>query len=180
MESGNPYQAPRADLEADPSTSTYDTSPVYSPRGRFGRLSYLAWALLLGLGNGAVQSLLLTFFPNPEDQASLGAIALLVAFGLPFFVLGVIFNIRRLHDINFGAWWLLIGLVPLLNLLFFLAMMFWPGTAGSNNYGAPRLTRAWEKLLGWLTPLFILVALTAAVAIPFYQAFIEQTGSAGG
>lgn len=176
MDAANPYQAPRAGLEPDPAAIVHDTSPVYSPKGRFGRLSYLAWALMLGVANGIVQSLLLSFFPDPAERESAAAIALLLFFGLPFFLLGVIFNVRRLHDLNLSGWWLSIGLVPLVNLLFFLALMFWPGSAGSNNHGAPRQTRSWEKLIGWMTPLLILVALTAAIVIPVYQVYLEQAG----
>jgi uncharacterized membrane protein YhaH (DUF805 family) len=42
---------------------------------------------------------------------------------------------KRLHDAGGSAWWLLTSLVPGLNLLLFLALCLWPGTAGVNRYG---------------------------------------------
>lgn len=42
--------------------------------------------------------------------------------------------VRRLHDVNLSAWWiltgLLVGLIPLI-------LMLLPGTPGENRYGAP-------------------------------------------
>jgi uncharacterized membrane protein YhaH (DUF805 family) len=42
---------------------------------------------------------------------------------------------RRLHDSNRSAWWLLIGLVPLLGALVLLAFLLLDGTPGSNRFG---------------------------------------------
>lgn len=40
--------------------------------------------------------------------------------------------VRRLHDINFCAWWtILVYLLPICILI----LCFWPGTPGSNRYG---------------------------------------------
>jgi uncharacterized membrane protein YhaH (DUF805 family) len=42
---------------------------------------------------------------------------------------------RRLHDIGRSAWWLLIGLVPIIGLLVLLWWYIQPGTSGPNDYG---------------------------------------------
>lgn len=44
--------------------------------------------------------------------------------------------VRRIHDLNTSAWWLLITLIPLGGLLFF-ALPFKKGTEGRNKYGEP-------------------------------------------
>lgn len=44
--------------------------------------------------------------------------------------------VRRIHDLNASAWWLLITLIPLGGLLFF-ALPFKKGTPGVNKYGDP-------------------------------------------
>lgn len=44
--------------------------------------------------------------------------------------------VRRIHDLNTSAWWLLITLIPLGGLLFF-ALPFKKGTEGPNKYGPP-------------------------------------------
>ncbi len=43
---------------------------------------------------------------------------------------------RRLHDTNRSAWWLLIGLIPIVGALVLLYFFVQPGTTGSNQYGA--------------------------------------------
>ncbi len=43
---------------------------------------------------------------------------------------------RRLHDLNKTTWWLLLGLVPIANLL----LLIWfcmKGTSGPNRFGEP-------------------------------------------
>ena len=45
MEQNNPYQAPGADVAAVPVAGGYDESSVFSTRGRFSRLSYMAWGI---------------------------------------------------------------------------------------------------------------------------------------
>lgn len=44
--------------------------------------------------------------------------------------------VRRLHDLNTSAWWLLITFIPFGVLLFF-ALPFKKGTPGPNKYGSP-------------------------------------------
>jgi uncharacterized membrane protein YhaH (DUF805 family) len=43
---------------------------------------------------------------------------------------------RRLHDINMTAWFLLVGLIPIIG---WAVLIYWyvqPGTVGANQYGA--------------------------------------------
>lgn len=42
---------------------------------------------------------------------------------------------RRLHDIGYSAWWLLLGLLPFLGGLALMIMAALPGTRGDNRYG---------------------------------------------
>lgn len=42
---------------------------------------------------------------------------------------------RRLQDTNASGWWLLLCLVPIVNLLLSLYIAFWPGTEGENRFG---------------------------------------------
>jgi uncharacterized membrane protein YhaH (DUF805 family) len=43
---------------------------------------------------------------------------------------------RRLHDINMSAWWLLIGLIPLVGAIVLIYFYCQPGTVGANRFGA--------------------------------------------
>ncbi len=50
---------------------------------------------------------------------------------------------RRLHDTGRSAWWLLIGLVPLLGAIVVLALCLPAGQPGNNQYGPdPKLAPA--------------------------------------
>ncbi len=44
--------------------------------------------------------------------------------------------VRRLHDLNASAWWLLVTFIPFGALLFF-ALPFKKGSSGTNKYGEP-------------------------------------------
>lgn len=44
-------------------------------------------------------------------------------------------TIRRLHDINRSAWWLLIAFIPLLGVILLLVMLTLKGSDGENPYG---------------------------------------------
>ena len=44
-------------------------------------------------------------------------------------------TVRRLHDSDRSAWWLLIGLVPFFGGLVLLVFMIWSGTRGPNRFG---------------------------------------------
>lgn len=44
--------------------------------------------------------------------------------------------IRRLHDLNKTGWLCLIMLIPVINTLFGIYLLFAPGTVGYNDYGA--------------------------------------------
>jgi len=43
--------------------------------------------------------------------------------------------IRRLHDLNKSGWFCLIALVPYINILFSIYVLFFKGTDGPNQYG---------------------------------------------
>ena len=118
MESRNPYQPPSADISEQDILSV-DQSSVFSPSGRFGRLSYIAWGVVVGV----VSNLITTFFagsdPDPSDVGA-APMGVLIVISLATLGLYAIFSIRRCHDFNGSGWWVLLGLIPLINLFFLL------------------------------------------------------------
>ncbi len=168
MEQMNPYQAPGADVSAIPGAEGYDETSPFSPKGRFGRLSYIAWAIsftfLAALVVGAVGG----GFAAMRAEAQAGSGFLLLA-QLVMTVVVALFAIRRLHDINASGWWALLMLVPVVNGIFGLVLLFKAGSEGANSYGPPRLTRGWEKVLGFIGIGFMILAVVgiiAAILIP--------------
>lgn len=57
---------------------------------------------------------------------ALGLLTLIPSFAL---------MIRRLHDLNRPAWWVIATFIPLLNLVLGLYLLFARGTYGPNEYG---------------------------------------------
>ncbi len=71
-------------------------------------------------------------FGNPESflvVVPAGICSLVAGIG------GIMLSIRRLHDLNKSGWFLLLSLVPLVNIIFAFYMWLAPGTNGWNDYG---------------------------------------------
>lgn len=80
-------------------------------------------------------------FGNFDSPLSLCLSLILYAY---LFFVGIIINIKRLHDINYSGWWILP--INILSIFLFsiplIILLCWPGTKGSNDYGEdPR----WEN-----------------------------------
>jgi uncharacterized membrane protein YhaH (DUF805 family) len=171
METMNPYQTPVADVSAIPGQGGVDLSGPFSPSGRFGRLSYIAWGMLLGIGS-TVAMMLVGGGMAAMDPSALGAMGPL-AMVIQLALLGVmiLFAIRRLHDFNASGWWSLLFIVPVVNMIFGLVLVFKGGSDGANRFAAPRITRGWEKVLGYIGIGFMIIGVIgviAAVAIPMF------------
>lgn len=113
---------------------------IYTTEGRLNRLRYfiysIAWSLIssvVGFILGSIGGLLSS---DPES------VLVIVPVGIWSFVAGIgsiMIAIRRLHDLNKSGWFLLIGLIPLINMIFMLYILLIPGTVGDNQYGADPL-----------------------------------------
>jgi uncharacterized membrane protein YhaH (DUF805 family) len=68
-------------------------------------------------------------------DAETGYGALSTVYMLAVLIPSLAVSFRRLHDTNRSAWWLLLGLVPLIGTLVLLVFMILEGTEGSNDYG---------------------------------------------
>ena len=49
-------------------------------------------------------------------------------------------SVKRLHDRNRSGWFLLLGIIPIVNIWIAIELWFLKGTDGDNNYGADPLT----------------------------------------
>ena len=79
--------------------------------------------LILELATAAIEALELLFA--------------VVAFGFSLFgfVSNIMMGVRRLHDLDLSGWWMLLLFVPLVNILFYIYILFFKGTEGPNQYG---------------------------------------------
>jgi uncharacterized membrane protein YhaH (DUF805 family) len=109
------------EFSGQPSTQPPERS-VFLPLGRIGRATYAArlgivWAALVFLGMAQRQM----------GSSDFNTLAPYVTYLLVAFM--VVTSIKRLHDMGYSSWAVIIlgGLVPLL--------LFLPGTKGPNAYG---------------------------------------------
>lgn len=161
MSTVNPYKTPESDLGPPPTGET-DRTSVFSPSGRFGRLSYIAWGTLLYLAAMLIVALmawagLMTTAPGQTNTLE-------IVVSIPVAAIGLLFGIRRLHDIDARGWWILLSLVPLVNIGLALVLLLKAGTPAANNFGPPRLTPTWERVVGIIGVVLILLSLVAVVA----------------
>ena len=111
-------------------------SQVYTTNGRLNRLRYFKYQLILALVSALI-AFVLGFAGgllsgNPESvlvTVPTGICSLVASIG------GIMLSFRRLHDLNKSGWFLLLSLVPLINIIFAFYMWLAPGTNGRNNYG---------------------------------------------
>lgn len=167
------YRAPKADLTREPEGG-YDETRAISPKGRFGRLQYLAYSmgisLLAMLAFGMFGAVSAAMGANAKTVIDIGTLVIYAVF-LPF---TFIFVIRRLHDFNWSGWFSLLFIIPILNAIFGLALLFVPGTKGANKYGQP--PRPAGRLAGVAAAIFVLFivgGVLAAIAIPAYQDYAK-------
>ncbi len=91
-------------------------------------------------------------------------------FGIFSLVVSVKLRIGRMKDMNWNPWLLLILIIPFVNIVFLLILLFAWGTKWSNNYGAD-VNNDYKKLGGvkryyGLIQALIFFVLLALVAIP--------------
>ena len=142
--------------------NSYANDSGLNAAGRFGRFSYLAWNCLLAIVMLLFIAMIAVIFPSLLQGAADGLPALaMIIFGILYLAVRYftfILTIRRLHDRNHSGWLSRLLLVPLANIGIALYLLFAPGDAQSNAYGAPRATAGWESVLAWIY--IVLMALT--------------------
>ncbi len=96
---------------------------VLSFEGRMNRKPYILIPIVLNIISWIIFSFI-------GLDSTLGAIVNIV-----FLLIGISFHVRRLHDLDKGALWCLLFLIPVVNFIFALYLIFCKGTTGSNQYG---------------------------------------------
>lgn len=144
-----------------------DDSPVpryFSLSQRIGRVRYLVYCISGAIGCSVLQLMIyLLCLALPPELARLiyGISQALISVALPLIV--IIMVMRRLHDIDFKAWWAFLAVIPFLTLV----LLFVPGSPGANRFGpAPRSNGAALKLAAILLPLLLFLLFFALRDIP--------------
>jgi len=161
----NPYKAPASEVVQN-SFETYQPQ-FFMASGRIGRLRFMAYTTVTLV----LATLSISFMPLfGEIGIVVGLSTYLILFAFSF-VLGK----RRLNDMNYSGWFILLGLIPLVNILVALWLVFGKGSAGSNRFGlAPNKNPLSIKILGFALPALMLLGILAAVAIPAYEDYLQR------
>jgi uncharacterized membrane protein YhaH (DUF805 family) len=171
MNESNPYSAPDAELET--AQEALYKPKIISFNGRIGRMRYIAYSI------GASFLLMLVMMPLIGMSTFFGAAAggeagmsVLAMLGMAFYyvaaiLISVMYAKRRLNDLNRSGWWFLLFIVPIVNLLLAIYLIFFPGTDGPNKHGpAPVANSIGVLILGWSLPVLFVLGIAAAVIMP--------------
>lgn len=175
MNETNPYSAPGAELET--AQDALYKPKIISFKGRIGRMRYLAYSI------GASFVLMLVTMPLIGMSVFTGAamggeagMSMLSMLGMAVYyiaaiTISVMYAKRRLNDLNRSGWWFLLFIVPIVNLLLAIYLIFFPGTDGPNNHGpAPVANSIGVLILGWSLPALFILGIAAAVIMPQFAA----------
>lgn len=111
--------------------------------GRSRRREY--WGFLLAIVLLSVPAALIDVFAfqtSPEGfeaassesfDAGFGPAMMVLMIGLVVPLLAL--HVRRLHDMDYSGWWVLLEFIPGVNILMALLLGVVPGTAGPNRFG---------------------------------------------
>ena len=83
-------------------------------------------------------------------------------------------SVQRAHDFDTIGWLAIPVFIPLLNLIF----RFVPGTKTENRFGKPTPPNGTEVIIAaWIVLNVMIVGIFAAVVIPNFMSYSEQTGT---
>lgn len=178
----NPYSMPQADLVEPTSDDTY-MPKFFSLNGRIGRVRYLAYGIGAGLlmmpvmfltiGLGAMSGMM------ADSGAGGGLLGMVIGYGL-YFAVTIILARRRFHDMGKSGWLSILAIIPLVQIVVGLWLLFGPGDEGANEYGpAPAKNTTGVLILAWSLPvLIVLGGILAAISIPAYKDYTDRARAA--
>jgi uncharacterized membrane protein YhaH (DUF805 family) len=149
---------------------------IFSTRGRIGRLRLVAYNCAASLlfrfvGTGLGYAVFVG-----GGRAHPSQFTTLVWIGVAaYLVCSALFLIKRAHDMDWSGWTVLIGLIPLVGLIF----VFKRGSPGANRYGLPPPPNTLGvKILAMVFPFVVVLGIAAAIAIPAYQGYKARAAAA--
>ena len=163
----NLYAAPAADMSSPLANSQTYVPKMFELNGRIGRVRYLVYASVISILMMFAIGLVLGLLAKAVGVMMLVGIALVI--WIPMMVVLFFVLRRRLHDMGKSGWFGLLQFIPLVNLGFFLWILFGRGNDGDNQYGpAPAPNTRPLVIFAWLIP----IAMVASM--PSYLKFEDQ------
>ncbi|WP_201584618.1 DUF805 domain-containing protein [Psychrobacter jeotgali] len=166
----NYYSAPTTTVfSADQlNNNHYNSSRWYSLEGRVGRIQYLAISMIWGLLAFVIVFILMALsgvFGNSVNSSSLLLVYIVI---IPMSIYtSILLPRRRLHDLDKSGWLILITFIPLVNLLFYLYLIFARGDEGINRFGLPPAPYTKGQFwLAMLIPIFFVLGILGSLLLP--------------
>lgn len=103
--------------------------------GRSSRSEYWWWTLFNVIVLGLAEVLISVASTEHPGPAFVFYLILNLAFLLPSLAV----TVRRLHDLDRSAWWMLIAIVPLVGAILLIVWFCTKGSEGSNRFGVDPL-----------------------------------------
>lgn len=171
----NPYHS-TTNMDDEYWEEVYHAEPFYSRHGRIGRLRYLAYSIVLtAICYVLIAPIAIAMVLLEPVMGEMVAIFLLLIIPIAFYA-GFVPTVRRLNDLNRSGWFSLLMLIPYLNVLFGLYLIFAPGDEGENDYGAPAEPPSLRvKIVAFLMPVIAILGILAAIILPAYQDYVLRS-----
>jgi uncharacterized membrane protein YhaH (DUF805 family) len=180
MTTANPYQAPASDLTQGNSNHPYQPT-IFTTEGRIGRLRYLAYGVISYLCLLPLALVMLLIGGIPTGDSGQASSIVWILGGITYLALIVMMFVlakRRLNDLNQSGWLSLLLLIPLVNIVVSLWLVFAAGKKEQNSYGPyPVKNPLGVVLLALVLPLIFILGVVAAIAVPAYQDYSERAAS---
>lgn len=145
VEPASPYAPPSTPL--DTTQGEYAELKVFSVDGRIGRMRYLAWSMVLMFACIPAMGISLLLMQASQTLGTILIIASCIALA---FVM-IVISAKRLHDLGWSAWLMLLNLVPVVNTIFSILILVMPGHPQANLYGPPPPPNSTPvKVLAWI------------------------------
>lgn len=69
-------------------------------------------------------------------EGFIGLTGISIVYSLAILIPGIAVSVRRLHDTNRSAWWLLITFIPLIGIIVLIVFLLQDSNSEENQYGA--------------------------------------------
>lgn len=127
----SPYAPPKSITMQD--AEEVGELKIWGVEGRLGRMRYIAWSMVFMLG---VAPAMLISILALKTSILLSVMLICIA-SIAAITIGIQVSVKRLHDIGWSGWLLLIALIPVVGGIFQLLICLIPGSKGNNRYGPP-------------------------------------------
>ncbi|MBR1579919.1 MAG: DUF805 domain-containing protein [Selenomonadaceae bacterium] len=113
---------------------------IFTVEGRLNRLRYFKYTLLVSVVCGVLE-VVLVWLASKLTGSGEGILITVVytLSSIPMFIGNAMVTVRRCHDLNMSGGFVLLCIIPIVNVLFGIYLLFAKGTVGWNKYGADPL-----------------------------------------